>query len=211
MSQKQWRQSVIKVEILAIVLLAGCDSGWTEPRKEPGPVPFSGPNVQITRLVQTRSTFETTYRKLLWDEGNGPIEAKERINPLVDAVPYQPKERRACTWGIVVLLHPDVMILSARETPAGSDKLEFHDWVYPSGARRDYIKQRMELITARGTELIIHAGTLIPWSNEMYVISTDPKIKSGPLTFVDDKATIALPKGNLVLTHHDDDVDVRRE
>jgi hypothetical protein len=45
----------------------------------------------------------------------------------------------------------------------------------------------------------------------MYVFSTDPKVKSGRLTFEKDRAEVFLPVGKLLLVHHDDDVDISRE
>ena len=60
-------------------------------------------------------------------------------------------------------------------------------------------------------QLRIYAGTLLPWNKEMHVFSTDPAVKNGPLQFDNNRAEILLPKGKLVLKHHDEDVDVARE
>ena len=112
----------------------------------------------------------------------------------------------------MVSLNPDVLIVSVHETPVGphSRLPRSWDWLSIDQARRDYLNGRIEFITG-GVELVIYAGTLVPWSKEMYVISTDPHVESGRLKFENDQTTILLPAGTLALVHHDGDVDVRRE
>ena len=117
-----------RLAILVAVALAGCDSGWTGPREEPGPLPLSNPSTPITRLVKTRTTFETTLTQVLWDEGNGPVPIVERVKPLLDAVPKELTNQLYLTrnvalengkgrgdqtiydaWGVVVSVNPDVL------------------------------------------------------------------------------------------------------
>jgi len=114
----------------------------------------------------------------------------------------------------VVSVNPDVLIVTVRELRQG-----FRDWS-EIGARGHYIRQRLEWIGWRGPgdpagrtgyELAMHAGSLVPWSDEMYVVSTDPKVEYRRLKFENNQATVLLPAGKLVLRHHDDDVDVSRE
>ena len=223
---------MIRFAILFAVVCAGCDPGPGRPRKEAGPLPFSSPETPLTRLRVAKGTWNVRSDHTLWDEGRGPIEPSERIKELVDAVPDDLMKRLAstrrvpykegggefdqqvsCAQATVVSLHPDVMIVAVRETPLGSYEHPFKNWFeyeVPK-SRREYIQKRRELITTRGTELAVDAGTLVPWSAEMYVFSTDPNVANGPLSFVENQSTVIIPGGKLVLTHHDDDVDVVRE
>lgn len=233
MSRKLKCQIARRLTILVAVALAGCDSGWTGPRKEPGPLPLSSPNAPITRLVKTRATFEVTLKQVLWDEGNGPVPIGERVKPLVNAVPKELTDQLHLTrnvprqngngrfdqaiydvWGVVVSVNPDVLIVTVRERPLGSYEWLFQDWdrIYITSARADYIDQHSEAFNYLcGSEIPINAGTLVPWSTNMYVVSTDPKVEYGRLKFENDQATVLLPTGKLVFRHHDDDVDVSRE
>lgn len=45
----------------------------------------------------------------------------------------------------------------------------------------------------------------------MYVISDDPKIPSGPISFEDDKAELVFTAGRVILEHNNDAVSVERE
>ncbi|MFZ0826004.1 MAG: hypothetical protein WAO02_01145 [Verrucomicrobiia bacterium] len=239
-SPKAICQIAKRLAILLAVALTGCDSGWTGVHKEAGPLPLSSPDMPIVRLVDKRRTFEQgEIKRLLWDEGKGPILAEDRVKPLLDSIPkelndrlhstrnvpaklYQPLrdtgdtgttyEYIYDTWGIVVSLNPDVLIVSVHETPVGPHSRLPRSWDELSidQARRENLNGRIEFITG-GVELVIYAGTLVPWSKEMYIFSTDPKVESGRMKFENNQATILLPTGKLVLVHHDDDVDVRRE
>jgi hypothetical protein len=221
--------------ILVAIALAGCNSGWSAPRETPGPLPLSPSNAPITRLVKTKTTFEVTLKEVLWDEGNGPVPMDERVQPLIDAVPQELLDRLHSTrelpspdgkarfaplfraWGIVVSLNPDVLIITVCEHAKGSK-----DWVdlISRRERAHYIHERLEWMGWRGPgdpagrtgyELALHAGSLVPWSDEMYVVSTDPKVEYRRLKFENNQTTILLPVGKLILSHHDDDVDVSRE
>jgi hypothetical protein len=218
----------------------GCDSGWSGAHREAGPLPLTSPDKPIVRLVDKRTTFEQgEIKRLLWNEGKNPILAKDRIKPLLDSIPKELNDRLHSTrdvpaklypplrdtgatgttyeylydtWGMVVSLNPDVLILSVHETPVGPHYKLPPNWGLFSGdrARREYLNGRIEYIIG-GVELGIYAGTLVPWSKEMHVFSTDPKVESGRLKFENNQATILLPTGKLVLLRHDSDVDVRRE
>jgi hypothetical protein len=194
-------------------------SSWTAPREEPGPLPLSSPNAPITRLVKTKTTIEVTLKEVLWDEGNGPITPKERVKAVVDAVPRKLTDQLRSTRdyqarATLVSVNPDVLIVTVREWAKASKDHPFQDSYAP---RAHYIKQRVESIgfggpdSEHGYVLTIFAGSLVPWSNEMYVVSTDPKVEYRHLKFENNQATVLLPAGKLILRHHDDDVDVSRE
>ena len=226
----------VVVRLVFLMLAALRDTGWTGEHKEAGPLPLSSPGMPIVRLVDKRTTFETEYKRLLWDEGNGPILAEDRIKPLLESIPKELKHRLHSTrdvpaklyapfrdtgttyeyiydtWGIVVSLNPDVLIVSVIERPVGPHgKLPRDcDRYSVDRARREYLDGRIQYITGGGA-LGIYAGTLVPWSKEMHVFSTDPKVKNGRLKFDNDRAEVPLPVGKLVLVHHDADVDVTRE
>jgi hypothetical protein len=238
--QKPKSQIANRLAMLLAVALTGCGSGPTGPHKEAGPLPLSSPDTPIVRLVDKRRTFEQgEIKRLLWDEGKGPILAADRVKPLLDSTPKELNDRLHATrnvpaklypplrdtgdtgttfeylydtWAIVVSLNPDVLIVSLHETPVGPHSKLPRSWdaLSIAPARREYLEGRIEFITG-GVELGIYAGTLVPWSKEMYVFSTDPKVESGRLQFENNQATIKLPTGKLVLLQHDDDVDVKRE
>lgn len=238
--QKPKCQIARRLAIFFAVALAGCDSGWTGAHKETGPLPLSSPDIPIVRLVDKRRTFEQgEIKRLFWDEGKGPILAGDRVKPLLDSIPMEMNDRLHSkrdvpaklyqplrdagdtgttyeyiydTWGIVVSLNPDVLIVSVHETPVGPHSKLPRSWdgLSIDQVRREYLNGHNECITG-SVELNIYAGTLVPWSKELYVFSTDPKVESGRLRFENDQATILLPTGKLVLLHHDDDVEVRRE
>ena len=216
--------------VLTVVVLAGCDSG---PVATPGPLPLSGTNARITRLVKTKSTIESTWRDVFWDEGNGPVPVAERVKLIVDAVPKELLDQINSarevpsangngilrlqiyvTWGAVVSVHPDVMIVTMRKSVRDSIAYEFQEWSDPPNpARRDYVDHRLDNFNFIVPDCLIHisAGTLVPWSEQMYVVSTNPKVKGGRLEFKNNQATVLLPDGTLVLKHHEDDVEVSRE
>jgi hypothetical protein len=104
-----------------------------------------------------------------------------------------------------------VLVVSARETPVGPHSPQPRSWDRSSidQARRDYLDKRVEYIP--GTRWPIETGTIVPWSEEIYLFSTDTTVKSGRLTFENNRAEIALPVGKLLFVRHDDDVDVSRE
>jgi hypothetical protein len=220
-----------------VLALTGCGSGWTGEHKEAGPLPLSSPDIPIVRLVDKRRTFEQgEIKRLLWDEGNGPILAEDRVKSLLESIPKELNDRLHSTrkvpaklyapfrdtgntdeyifdtWGIVVSLNPDVLIVSVHERPVGPHGKLPRDWDQFSidQARRAYLDGRIECIIG-GVELGIYAGTLVPWSKEMHVFSTDPKVKNGRLKLDNNRAEVPLPVGKLVLVHHDDDIDVTRE
>ncbi len=237
MFRKLVRFFAISSAACVVLALTGCGSGWTGEHKEAGPLPLSSPDIPIVRLVDKRRTFEQgEIKRLLWDEGNGPILAKDRVKPLLESIPKELNHRLHSTrdvpaklyapfrdtgttyeyiydaWEIVVSLNPDVLIVSVHERPVGPHGKLPRDWDRLSidQARREYLDGRIEYITG-STERDIYAGTLVPWSKEMHVFSTDPKVKNGRLKFDNNRAEVPLPVGKLVLVHHDDDVDVTRE
>ena len=239
MSQKPKCQIATRLAILLAVVLTGCDSGWTGAHREPGPLPLSSPDMPIIRFVDKRRMFGVgEFKRLIWYEGKSPALADDRIKPLLQSIPKELNDRLRSTrdvpaklypplrdtgatgttyeyiydtWVVVVSLNPDVLIVSAHETPVGPHSTQPHSWDRLSidRARREYLDGRVELIPEGRWP--IHVGTLVPWSKEMYVFSTNSKVESGRLKFENNVATILLPTGKLVLLHHDDDVNVRRE
>jgi hypothetical protein len=199
----------------------------------PGPVPWSGPDEAPVRLRETRGSIETRHEVTLWDEGQGPIEAKQRIAALRAAVPQVVRQRLAETrpaagpnggplfdqlicdaWLTVVSLSPDVLIVTIRERPAGSDDDLFKewDWMYitstPDLSRGD---EEADLIDAEEGIGGFFAGHLLPWSEEMYVVSTEPGVVNERLRLDDNRGVIALPVGRLILSRDENFVSVVRE
>jgi hypothetical protein len=226
------------VWILIWIMAASRDTGWTGMHEEAGPLPLSSPAIPIVRLVNKRSTFEVDLKELYWDEGNGPILAEDRVKALLDSVPKEFMKRMLSqkkvpskffpplhdatgttdypnydATGIVVSLNPDVLVVSVRERLSPPVDHPARDWDILSydKIRSQYIDGRIEHLRGGSMSLNIYAGTLIPWSNEMHVFSTDPKIKNGRLRFDNDRAEVPLPVGKLVFIHHNDDVDVTRQ
>ncbi len=224
--------------VLATLTLTGCGPSSTGPHKEAGPLPLSSPDKPIVRVVDISKSFERgELKQLFWDEGNGPIPAPDRIKPLMDSIPKELSDRLHATrdvpanlyppmrnskgttfeylydtWGIVVSLNPDVLIVSVYERPVGPHERLPAAWDSMTIPRErfEYLEGKVEFVTGN-SEWRNYAGALVPWSKEMYVFSTDPKIKSGRLTFENNRAEILLPAGKLLLVRHDDDIAVTRE
>jgi hypothetical protein len=236
-----WAARVVfaaSLTVLATFALTGCGPSSTGPHKEAGPLPLSSPDKPIVLVVDKRSNFEQgEIKSLFWDEGSGPTLAADRVKLLVDSIPKELGDRLHSTrdvpanlypplrnstgstyeylydtWGIVVSLNPDVVIVSVYERPVGPHNRLPPAWDSMSVAREryEYLDKQVEFVTGT-SELRIYAGALVPWSKEMYVFSTDPKVKNGPLTFENDHAEILLPAGKLILVRHDDDIAVTRE
>jgi len=200
-------------------------------------VPLSSPDKPIQRLVDKRRTFELGEEKrLFWDEGNGPISAEERATQLLGSIPKELHDRLYSTRDVpanlypplrgstgttyeyvydvtvtIVSLNPDVLIVSALETPVGPHSKKPPSWDRSSidQARREYLDGRVEHIPEGRWP--VEVGTIVPWSEQMYVFSTDPGVKSGRLSFETNRAEVHLPVGKLILVHRDDDVDLSRE
>ena len=211
------------------LVLAGCDSG---PRSVPGPAPWCGPGEGPGRLEAERGPWAARYMVTFWDEGDGPVEAGERIDGLRQAIPDELMDRLRQTRRVpaahdenvmidqpvyealatVVSLSPDVMIVTVRENPETFED-PFEPWfVSPQGSQ---LAEQTDLIAADVTWLSFHASTRLPFSDEMYVVSTDPDIEGGRLEFDGDRSVIPLPEGRLELTRDllldDEIVDVVRQ
>ena len=107
MSQQQKCQIAKRLAILLAAALTGCDSGWTGVHQEAGPLPSSSPDKPIIRLVDKRRTFEQgEIKRLLWDEGKGPILAEDRVKPLLDSIPKELNERLHSTRNVPAKLYP---------------------------------------------------------------------------------------------------------
>jgi hypothetical protein len=211
-----------------ILLIAGCDSG---PRIAPGPAPWCGAVETVVRLREKRGSIKTRHEVTFWDEGQGPVEATQRIADLRAAVPEVVRQRLAETrpavplkggtlfdqpicqaQATVVSLSPDVMIVTVRERPPGSCDDLFVEWLFITGIPNipSDGTEKTDLIAA-DLGLGFCAGPLLPWSAEMYVVSTDAGVDNGPLKFDGNRAVTALPAGRLVLTRDEDFVSVTRE
>lgn len=219
--------------LLCIVCLAGCDGKWSTPHPATGPKPLGPPGKPIVRLEREKPTFEVTYTEILWDDGHGPVKAQDRVKTIIDAAPKElldrlnstrraldvkgaPYNQHICdARAIVVSLNPDVLIVSVaqREPPKQKGELNdvFDDWDGKNG-RWQIVQHTLE----RGFgywlgDFWIYAGPLVPWSDEMYAFSTDPRVPYQRLKFENGQATVPLPTGKLVLHRRGIDVDVRRE
>lgn len=219
-----------------LVLLAGfigCASKWSAPIAAPGPVPLGPPGAPVTRLKSEKQTFETTLTEIFWDDGNGPVKARDRVKTITDAAPRELLDRLNQTRkalnvhggeydqlvrdavAVVVSLNPDVLVVSVGERKPPQQKGElnhiFVDWDRGE-VRWQVVGQSLE----RGFgywlgNFGLYAGPLVPWADEMYVFSTDPGIQFQRLVFQNGQATIPLPRGKLILRRRDIDVDVTRE
>ena len=135
----------VSLTVLATLTLTGCGPSSTGPHKEAGPLPLSSPDKPVVRVVDKRTTFEQgEMKRLFWDEGTSLILAADRIKPLLDSNPKELSDRHHATrdvpanlypplrnstgttfeylydtWGIVVSLNPDVLIVSVYERPVG--------------------------------------------------------------------------------------------
>jgi hypothetical protein len=152
-----------------------------------GPLPLSSADRPIVRLLDKAGYF-SGYRRLLWDEGNGPIEPADRIKPLVDSVPKEFRKRMYSTkkvpaklfpalhddtgttdepmydaWGIVVSLNPDVLIVSVHEKFYGSEAQPFPNWdrSLMDKARSEYIDGRIEHIAYLSQISAVDVSTLM--------------------------------------------------
>jgi hypothetical protein len=215
-------------------VLTAHDTGWTEPRPEAGPVPLTSTELPLTRIVRTRITVAVGEEKeVLWDEGKGARTPHQRIKPLVKAVPAELKsrlqrsdeERSRCrielddqrfheAKGVVVSLNPDVLIVTLREWRRPGASPFDRDWdkaFCEASPRGLLVRGRIERLGWFKTVIDFSAGTLVPWGEEMYAISTDPNVPFQLLKFEHDQATVALPKGKLILQRRDSDVEVTRE
>ena len=213
--------------------VTGCDSKWSAPHKMPGPMPLGPPGTPIVRMQRERPTFEVTHTEIFWDDGRGPIKARDRVTTITNAAPQDlldrltktrealdvnghPYGRHVCdARAVVVSLNPDVLIVSvADETP--KENGQFHD-VFDEWDRTEGRWQIVEKALDRGVfgywlgDYWTYAGPLVPWADEMYAFSTDPGVPYQRVKFENDQATVSLPTGKLVLRRRGIDVDVSRE
>jgi len=219
--------------VLLVVVVAGCDGKWSTPHAAPGPLPLAPPGATITRLKREKPTFEVTYEEILWDDGSGPVKMEDRVKRITDGVPKDLLDKLHSTRkaldvtgkpydqiihdarAVVVALNPDVLIVSIGETLPPKNKGElnwvFSDWDRKEG-RWQLIEQRLQRFGGYWEgDFPLYAGPLVAFSEEIYVVSTDPKVEYRRLNFVDDRAIVPLPNGKLIFTRHGIDVEVSRE
>lgn len=222
--------------VLMVSLLAGCDF----PRPEPGPTPWSGPNKHPERLRKTHHRWNNSNDSTLWDEGDGPLSAYERIKDLQSAIPDNVIELLSSTrevplhnsidgklikeppdevlmWNqpiyayiaTVVSLKPDVMIITMRKrSEEVFSEYPFEDWRKKHG---DGFSEGVATFLGEDRLLRVNAGTRLPASDEMYVISTDANIESDLLNFEGDRAVIEFPSGRLIVNRDGVNAEVVRE
>lgn len=214
--------------------VTGCDSKWSAPHTVSGPTPLGPPGKPVVRLQRERPTFETTYTETLWDDGSGSIKVGDGVRRVLSAAPEDLLQRLTRTrealnvsgkpYGqpvydgraVVVSLNPDVVIVSVAERKPPQDKGEmdqvFDDWDHKEG-RWQIVDKALD----RGVfgywlgDFWVYAGPLVPWADEMYAFSTDPRVPYQRVKFENDQATVPLPIGKLILRRRGIDVDVSRE
>ena len=173
-----------------------------------------GPVEPTTRIVDLYGAVPDWLIQRLESTEIGRLEAGAR--------PFQRPAYHA--QATVVSLDPDIMIVTVRARPdigredlfAGwygsyrhpNDRKYLHE---PPRTRHEYIHNHREPIGVAGITLSYFAGPLVPWSSEMYVISSDPAVVTERLVFVDDRVEITFPGGKLVGVHEDDAVIMERQ
>lgn len=210
-----------------IVLIAGCGA-----KREPVPVAWTGPN---------KGPAAKPAYQVLWKERIGHVPIADRIKALQQAVPDRLFHRLTTTRSVpepmqlgkgnwvkppaglangmisqsvydaratVISLDPDVMIVTVRKRPAGS----YEDLFLDSQERTAIRKTRLIAYDDRhGATLSAFADTRLPASSEMYVVSTEGDVKSGPLEFDGDRAEIPFAAGKLIVLRNGDVADVVQE
>ncbi len=224
-------RSLARFSVL-IVVLTGCG-----PRVEPGPVPWTGPNKGPVRLRERTGWAGGPTYTTLWDEGNGPVKASERVAALRDAVPDSLFQRLKTTRSVPI---PVRVNYESVKPPDGQERGMFDQQVYkalatvvsltpdimivtvrelPEGSYERPFKEwsehtregKIRLIATCGTELSVYADSRLPVSPEMYVVSTDADVTNGPLKFDGDRAVVKFSTGQLILRRNDRHAEVVRE
>ena len=227
------RETMTGLVLLLTAVAAGCDGRWSAPQAAPGPKPLGPPGAPIARLKREKPTFEVTYTEILWDDGRGPVKAADRVKIITDAAPKElldrlnktrkaldvrgdPYDQHVCdARAVVVSLNPDVLIVSVGERKPPKQKGELNE-VFSDWDRKDGRWQIVDKALDRGFgywlgNFWLYAGPLVPWADEMYVFSTDPRVPFQRLNFENGQAIVPLPNGKLVLRRREIDVDVSRE
>jgi hypothetical protein len=233
MTRNLKRETIKRLILLLAAVLASCDSKWSAPQGAPGPKPLGPPGRPVVRLKREKPTFEVTYTEILWDDGRGPVKADDRVKTITNAAPRElldrlnmtrkalnvrgePYDQPVCdAMAVVVSLNPHVMIVSVgeRKPPKQKGDLDevFSDWAWKEG-RWQIVDKALDRGFGYWLGYIwLYAGPLVPWADEMYAFSTDPRVPFQRLKFENGQATVPLPDGKLVLHRRDIDVDVSRE
>jgi hypothetical protein len=118
-------------------------------------------------------------------------------------------------YAAVVLLRPDVMVLTIRPTIEAKEFVHaFADflWEYSEPPRRRQLDRRVELIGCEEETLLgFRAGTLLPYSDEMYLVTTEPGPPSRRLTFNGNVAVVEVGGVSLRFTRLRSGTDVLAE
>ena len=198
---------------LLIALLPGCSTDYGSPYVDEGPLPLSGPGITLVRYQQTKRHPKLgRVDRTLWSDGGAPTDPLDFINPLRAAIPEDIHEKLRRTTpvryadgrafdqpdysahGNLVCLNPDVLVLTLRRSIA-DEKFQhpfgdFTPWSHAAPARSKMLEETIELIHCDGPQLCFFAGRLLPYSDEMYLVSTDPEIASRKLVFDNNECVI---------------------
>jgi hypothetical protein len=106
----------------------------------------------------------------------------------------------------VVSLKPDIMVITVRENDGSSHP--FSNFMVPEASRDrwSHIENHRELLHCDGVALCYFSGTLMPYSEEMYIVSLEPNLATGELKFVDDEFLIKTAELSFRLVRSGDDV-----
>ena len=198
---------------LLMLQFAGCSTDYGTPYVAEGPLPLAGPGLKLVRYQQSRHHPKLgRIDRTLWSDGGAPTDPMGFIKPLRDAIPQSIHEKLRQTTlrrradgrefeqsdyyarANLVCLKPDVMVLTMRRSMAGEPfQHPFHDfipWSHCDPPRSRRLEEIMELMHCDGPQLCFLVGRLLPYSEEMYLISTDPAIGIRELVFEDDRFTV---------------------
>jgi len=231
----------LRLSTLLVVLLAGCNGGLREepgpvPLNAPdkGPIRLrkrtggswlssynyatywdegSGPALASNRISNLKSAIPAKLLEKLSTTRSVPYPVRLSNNKHVKPLPSESKgtfdQPVHDSHATVVSLTPDVLIVTVRTRPDGSYDGLFDAWY---NVRKRKLRDEIAFLRY-GPERVmtIYAGTKLPASSEMYVVSTDKRIPFGRLKFDRDRAVIRLSSGRLVVTRDGDVAAVKRE
>ncbi|WP_139228154.1 hypothetical protein [Planctomicrobium piriforme] len=209
--------------VLAVLLFSSC--GYWGPRQSPGASPWIGPGKKATRFAKMEGDFFRGYAPVpYWDEGQGSVLAKRRIESFLPNFPRTLFEKLEETEPAltddgtstydkmkfdaiptVISLNPDIAVVTLRPMPRDTMDDMFPKWTRRASDRIEY--ETIGLLDGRW----FFTGVIFPSSDEIYVISTAPEIPVGLLEFKDNRAVIPFNGGRLVLTRDGDVVSTVRE